>query len=54
MGIDASVSIVAKTATAAEAMSTAVFVLGREKATELVKRMDEIIEMKIIDEENMN
>ncbi|MFH1201654.1 MAG: FAD:protein FMN transferase [Candidatus Omnitrophota bacterium] len=48
-----SVTIVADTTTAADAMSTAIFVLGKEKATALVKGMDEIVEMKIIEEKDI-
>jgi thiamine biosynthesis lipoprotein len=49
-----SVTVVADTATVADAMSTAIFVLRKEKATELVKGLDEVVEMKIIDEKGMD
>jgi thiamine biosynthesis lipoprotein len=48
-----SVTIVADTTTAADAMSTAIFVLGKERATALVKETDEIVEMKIIEKNDL-
>lgn len=51
--VNISVTVIADTATAADAMSTTIFVLGKEKGEALADSMTEIREVKIIEQKDL-